>query len=101
MRPAHTASEVPSFHSGDLRRRAPALIADRFGQITGRPVQKRGYPLDPLLKTERTARKVSRARGRVGTHVFDHIERPCNPHRRHSKPGHVSHREFETRVTPA
>ena len=42
------------------------------------------------LKTERTARKVFRAREQARAEVFDYIERFYNPTRRHSTLGYVS-----------
>jgi len=42
------------------------------------------------LKTERTARKVSRSRDEAKADVFDYIERFCNPKRRHSTIGYTS-----------
>jgi putative transposase len=45
------------------------------------------------LKTERTARKVSRTRARAD--VFDYSERFYNPRRRHSTIGFLSPMEFE------
>ena len=47
------------------------------------------------LKTERTARKVHRARGDARADVFDDIERFYNPKRRHSKLGYLSPMAFE------
>jgi len=47
------------------------------------------------LKTERTFRKVYRARDDARADVFDYIERFYNPHRRHSTLGHLSPVEFE------
>jgi putative transposase len=49
------------------------------------------------LKTERTARKVYRARDEARADVFDYIERFYNPRRRHSKLGYLSPMEFEAR----
>lgn len=50
------------------------------------------------LKTERTARKVYRARDEARAEVFDYIERLHNPRRRHSKLGYLSPMEFEARA---
>jgi putative transposase len=50
------------------------------------------------LKTERTARKVYRARDETPADVFDYIERFYNPRRRHSKLGYLSPMEFEARA---
>ena len=50
------------------------------------------------LKTERTARKVHRARDEARADVFDYIERFYNPRRRHSKLGYLSPMEFEARA---
>lgn len=47
------------------------------------------------LKTERTARKVYRARDQTRAYVFDYIERFYNPRRRHSTIGYLSPVEFE------
>ena len=47
------------------------------------------------LKTERTSRKVYRAREEARSDVFDHIERFYNPVRRHSKPPFISPVQFE------
>ncbi len=47
------------------------------------------------LKTERTARKVYRAREQARSDVFDYIERFYNPTRRHSTLGYVSPIQFE------
>ena len=47
------------------------------------------------LKTERTARKVHRARGDARADVFDDIERFYTPKRRHSKLGSLSPMAFE------
>ena len=47
------------------------------------------------LKTERTARKVSRSREQACADVFDYIERLYNPTRRHSTLGYVSPIQFE------
>jgi len=50
------------------------------------------------FKTERTARKVYRARDEAPADVFDYIERFYNPRRRHSKLGYLSPMEFEARA---
>jgi putative transposase len=50
------------------------------------------------LKTERTARKVYRARDETPADVFDYIERFYNPRRRHSKLGYLRPMEFEARA---
>ena len=47
------------------------------------------------LKTERTARKVSRSREQARSDVLDYIERFYNPMRRHSTLGYVSPVQFE------
>ena len=47
------------------------------------------------IKTERTARKVSRTRDQARADVFDYIERFYNPQRRHSTIGYISPMEFE------
>ena len=53
----------------------------------------------PLLRTERTARKVYRTRHAARADVFDYVERFCNPQQRHSKLGHPSPVAFEARAT--
>jgi putative transposase len=50
------------------------------------------------LKTERTARKVYRARDDARAEVFDYIERFYNPRRRHSTLGYMSPVEFEEKA---
>jgi putative transposase len=47
------------------------------------------------LKTERTARKVYRARGQARSDVFDYIECFYYPTRRHSTLGYLSPVQFE------
>jgi putative transposase len=49
-------------------------------------------------KTQRTARKVYRARNDARADVFDYIERFYNPKRRHSTLGYLSPNDFETKV---
>ncbi|CAH0340468.1 IS3 family transposase ISAtu4 [Rhizobium sp. CECT 9324] len=49
------------------------------------------------LKTERTARRVYRARNDARADVFDYIERFYNPKRRHSTLGYLSPNDFETK----
>jgi putative transposase len=50
------------------------------------------------LKTERTAREVSRTRDEVRVDVFDYVERFYNPRRRHSRLGYLSPMAFEDRA---
>lgn len=47
------------------------------------------------LKPQRTARKVYRSPEQARSDAFDHIERFCNPTRRHSTLGYVNPIEFE------
>lgn len=50
------------------------------------------------LKTERTAREVSRTSDEVRVDVFDYVERFYNPRRRHSRLGYLSPMAFEDRA---
>jgi putative transposase len=50
------------------------------------------------LKTERTAREVSRTRDEVRVDVFDYVERFYNPRKRHSRLGYLSPMAFEDRA---
>jgi putative transposase len=50
------------------------------------------------LKTERTTRKIYRARNDVRADVFDYIERFYNRKRRQSTLGYLSPNDFETKV---
>lgn len=47
------------------------------------------------LKTERTSRRSDVSRDEARADVFDHIERVCNPRRRHSQLGYVSPVDYE------
>jgi len=63
----------------------------RSGQCLG---QRGDGELLLVMKTERTARKMSRTRDDAKADVFDYIERFYNPKRRHSTIGYLSPMEF-------
>jgi putative transposase len=52
----------------------------------------------PSVATERTARKVHRTRDAARADVFDRIERPHDPRRRHSNLGYPGPMAFEDRA---
>ena len=57
--------------------------------------QMRRWSFFSSLVTARTAAKVYRTKDDAKADVFDYIECFCNPRRRHSTLGYLSHVEYE------